>query len=44
VKNRTLCLEALYRLIQPLKLRMTPRAPVLLTAPNFLCQSDHLNM
>ena len=44
VKNRTFCLEALYRLIQPLKLRMTPTASVLVTAQNLLFQSDHLNM
>ena len=44
LKNRTFCLEALYRLIQPLKLEMTPRASVLVTAPNLMCQSVHLDM
>ena len=44
LKNRTFCLEALYRLIQPLKLEMTPRASVLDLAPNLMCQSVHLDM
>ena len=40
LKNRTLCLEALYWLIQPLNLEMTPRASVLVSAPNLICIID----
>ena len=40
LKNRTLCLEALYWIIQPLNLEMNPRASVLVSAPNLICIID----
>ena len=40
LKNRSFCLDALYMFIQPLNLEMTPRASVLVSAPNLICIID----